>query len=80
MIQEGENIMMGKPNATLEEVKEAAKAADTHEFIKRLPIQYHTWLEEVGNGLSGGEKQRLALARAFVKHNDFILWECKDKK
>lgn len=70
MIQEGENIMMGKPNATLEEVKEAAKAADAHEFIKRLPIQYHTWLEEAGNGLSGGEKQRLALARAFVKHNE----------
>lgn len=68
-----ENIRMGKPNATLEEVKEAAKAADAHEFIKRLPLQYHTWLEEAGNGLSGGEKQRLALARALIKNNDFYI-------
>lgn len=65
-----ENIRMGKPNATLEEVKEAA---DAHEFIKRLPLQYHTWLEEAGNGLSGGEKQRLALARALIKNNDFYI-------
>lgn len=60
-------------NAMLEEVKEAAKAADAHEFIKKLPMQYYTWLEEAGNGLSGGEKQRIALARAFLKENQFYI-------
>ena len=60
-------------NATLDEVKEAAKAADAHDFIKRLPMQYYTFLEEAGNGLSGGEKQRIALARAFLKQNEFYI-------
>ena len=68
-----DNIRMGKPNASLEEVKEAAKAADAHEFINRLPMQYYTWLEEAGNGLSGGEKQRIALARAFLKKVDIYI-------
>ena len=60
-------------NATLDEVKEAAKAADAHDFIKKLPMQYQTFLEEAGNGLSGGEKQRIALARAFLKKNEFYI-------
>ena len=68
-----DNIRVSRMNATLEEVKEAAKAADTHEFIKKLPMQYYTWLEEAGNGLSGGEKQRIALARAFLKENQFYI-------
>ena len=51
---------MSNPTASLEEVKEAAKKADAHEFIKHLPIQYYTYLEEAGNGLSGGEKQRIS--------------------
>ncbi len=51
-----DNIRASRMNATLEEVKEAAKAADAHDFIKRLPMQYYTYLEEAGNGLSGGEK------------------------
>ncbi len=68
-----DNIRVSKMNASLEEVKEAAKAADAHDFIKRLPMQYYTYLEEAGNGLSGGEKQRIALARAFLKKNEFYI-------
>ena len=41
--------------------------------IRKLPMQYHTYLEEVGNGLCGGEKQRIALARAFLKTNEFYI-------
>ncbi len=70
-----DNIRVSKQNATLEEVKEAAKAADAHDFIKRLPMQYYTFLEEAGNGLSGGEKQRIALARAFLKENEFYIMD-----
>ena len=68
-----DNIRVSKMNSTLEEVKEAAKAADAHDFIKKLPMQYYTYLEEAGNGLSGGEKQRIALARAFLKKNEFYI-------
>ena len=70
-----DNIRVSRRNATLEEVKEAAKAADAHEFIRHLPLQYQTYLEEAGNGLSGGEKQRIALARAFLKQNDFYIMD-----
>jgi ATP-binding cassette, subfamily C, bacteriocin exporter len=68
-----DNIRVSKMNSTIDEVKEAAKAADAHNFIKKLPMQYHTYLEEAGNGLSGGEKQRIALARAFLKKNEFYI-------
>lgn len=60
-------------NSTLEEVKEAARMADAHDFIRKLPMQYYTYLEEAGNGLSGGEKQRIALSRAFLKKNEFYI-------
>lgn len=70
-----DNIRIGKQNATLEEVKVAAKAADAHEFIKKLPLKYNTFLEEAGNGLSGGEKQRIALARAFLKENEIYIMD-----
>jgi ATP-binding cassette subfamily B protein len=70
-----DNIRVSKKSATLDEVKEAAKKADAHEFIKRLPMQYYTYLEEAGNGLSGGEKQRIALARAFLKENQFYIMD-----
>ena len=70
-----ENIRVSRQNSTLEEVKAAAKAADAHDFIKRLPMQYYTFLEEAGNGLSGGEKQRIALARAFLKENEFYIMD-----
>ena len=66
---------MSRQSATLDEVKEAAKKADAHDFIKKLPMQYYTYLEEAGNGLSGGEKQRIALARAFLKENQFYIMD-----
>ena len=68
-----ENIRISRPEATLEQVKDAAKKADAHEFIRKLPLQYNTYLEEAGNGLSGGEKQRIALARAFLKDSNLYI-------
>lgn len=68
-----DNIRVAKMNASLDEVKAAAKEADAHNFIKKLPMQYYTFLEEAGNGLSGGEKQRIVLARAFLKKNQFYV-------
>ena len=46
---------------------------DAHDFIRHLPLQYNTYLEEAGNGLSGGEKQRIALARAFLKDSNLYI-------
>lgn len=68
-----DNIRISRMDATLDEVKEAAKKADAHEFIRKLPLQYNTFLEEAGNGLSGGEKQRIALARAFLKDSNLYI-------
>ena len=68
-----DNIRVTKINSSLEDVKAAAKEADAHDFIKKLPMQYSTYLEEAGNGLSGGEKQRIALARAFLKKSGFYI-------
>ncbi len=68
-----DNIRISRPDATVDEVKEAAKKADAHEFIRKLPLQYYTYLEEAGNGLSGGEKQRIALARAFLKNSNLYI-------
>ena len=70
-----ENIRISRPEATLEQVKDAAKKADAHEFIRKLPLQYNTYLEEAGNGLSGGEKQRIALARAFLKDSSLYIFD-----
>jgi ATP-binding cassette, subfamily B, bacterial len=62
-----ENIAYARPNATEEEVVAAAKAANAHEFITRLPQGYETRVGERGMQLSGGERQRISLARAFLK-------------
>ncbi len=62
-----QNILMGKPDATDEEVIAAAKAANAHEFIMGLPDGYDTKVGERGVKLSGGQKQRVAIARVFLK-------------
>ncbi|MFB5088512.1 ABC transporter ATP-binding protein [Psychrobacillus sp. PGGUH221] len=62
------NILMGNPNATDEEVIEAAKAANAHDFIMELPEGYETKVGERGVKLSGGQKQRVAIARVFLKN------------
>ncbi len=61
-----ENIVMGKPDATLEEVVRAAKGAHAHSFIKRLPEGYDTWLTEDGGSLSQGQKQLICIARIML--------------
>ena len=61
-----ENIRFAKPQASLEEVIAAAKAANAHEFICRLSDGYNTYIGEKGHMLSGGEKQRIAIARAIL--------------
>lgn len=67
------NIRFGKPDATHEEVVAAAKKACCHEFIEQLPDQYHTMAGEGGGNLSGGEKQRISIARAILKDAPVIL-------
>lgn len=62
-----DNIRMGNPNATEEQVIEAAKAAQCHEFISKLPNGYKTVFGTKGIHLSGGERQRIAIARAIIK-------------
>jgi ABC-type multidrug transport system fused ATPase/permease subunit len=62
-----ENIAYGRPDATIEEIIAAAKAANAHDFISRQPEGYDTAVGERGATLSGGEKQRLSIARAFLK-------------
>ena len=67
------NIRIGKPDATMEEIQAAAKAARCHDFITAMPEGYDTLLGESGNTLSGGEKQRISIARALIKDAPIVL-------
>lgn len=67
------NILMGKPDATDEEVIAAAKAANAHDFIMELPDGYDTKVGERGVKLSGGQKQRIAIARVFLKNPPILV-------
>jgi ATP-binding cassette, subfamily B, bacterial MsbA len=69
----GENIRMGRPSATNDEVIQAAKAAHAWEFIQKLPQQLDTPLGSLGDRLSGGQRQRMAIARAFLKDAPILL-------
>ncbi len=68
-----ENIRIGKKDATDEEVIEAAKAAQCHEFVENLSDGYSTFIGENGHSLSGGERQRLSIARALLKDAPIVL-------
>ena len=67
------NLRFAKPDATDEEIVEAAKAARAHEFVSRLPCGYETPIGESGGRLSGGERQRLAVARALLKDAPIVI-------
>lgn len=68
-----DNIRMAKPDATDDEVMAAARAANCHEFISRLPAGYDTTVGEIGGALSGGERQRISIARAILKDAPIVL-------
>ncbi|MGN0313050.1 MAG: ABC transporter ATP-binding protein [Lachnospiraceae bacterium] len=70
-----ENIGYGKPDATFEEIVEAAKAANAHEFIMSLPDGYDTDIGQRGIKLSGGQKQRLSIARVFLKNPPILIFD-----
>jgi len=68
-----DNIRLARPGATDQEVATAAEAAAAHGFIERLPLGYGTQIGENGARLSGGEQQRLAIARAFLKDAPLLI-------
>lgn len=68
-----ENIAFGKENATDEEIYEAAKRANIHDYVMTLPNGYETWVGERGVQLSGGQRQRISIARAFLKNPPILI-------
>ena len=70
-----ENIKLGNESATYEQVIKAAKLAGCHDFIQKFPNRYYAFIEENGSNFSGGERQRIAIARAFLKERDLYIFD-----
>ncbi|APR01976.1 ABC-type bacteriocin transporter family protein [Clostridium botulinum] len=70
-----ENLSLGNPYITYEEVIEACKRAQIHGFINSLPLRYNTLIEENGSNFSGGQKQRLSIARAILKKPEILIMD-----
>lgn len=70
-----ENIKLGNESATYEQVIKAAKLAGCHDFIQKLPNRYYAFIEENGSNFSGGERQQIAIARAFLKERDLYIFD-----
>ena len=68
-----DNLRWGNPNATDEEMLEACKLAQADEFIQQFPDKYDTWIEQGGANVSGGQKQRLCIARALLKKPKILI-------
>ena len=68
-----ENIAYGKPNASMDEIVDAARKANIHDFIESLPDGYDTFVGERGTRLSGGQKQRISIARVFLKNPPILI-------
>ena len=69
------NIMFGAPNATEEQMKEAAEIAQAKDFIEKLPNQYNSHIAQGGTNVSGGQRQRLSIARAICKNPDIFIFD-----
>lgn len=71
----GNNIRMGSPNASADEVEQAARAAAVESVIEEMPLGYETPLTEMGNNISGGQAQRICIARALAKHPAVVVFD-----